>query len=48
MLAASVMVLLGIVGANTLISAFAVAAVIDAFYSSWRREHEPAGEAKVA
>jgi hypothetical protein len=47
-LGASVMMLLGLVGANALMSAFAVAAMTDASYSCWRREHELAGETKVA
>jgi hypothetical protein len=47
-LAASVMVLVGIVGANALMSSFAVAAMMDVIYSCWRREHELAGETKVA
>ena len=42
--AASVLVLGGIVGANALMCAFAVAAMTEVIYSCWRRKHELAGE----
>ena len=47
-LAVSVMVLLSVAGANALMFAFAVAAIMDVSYSCWRREHALPTETKVA